>query len=751
MIRTYLVFLLQGFIISSFLFAGDIIKKTTSEIEHYPAGTYTIVGEAELYNPYTEKTNKRLFKPAGSYGALSGSTEMTHILPPAESMTFRFDHATGMLQTMAPDYTALLTGQARAAVQKAPRWLQPDLTFLFTKLDASYQDKWAQTILDAVDPYIDEIAFAIAHSSPQYLASRFATPELFRLNAELIYENDQSLKYVEVVDYGSSTSDPDYYSTTRYVKTMIIDTSEVEVPRDIYYWYIVHPKITDEIPAFIDPEIIESNYTHQNNIVSPGEGEFWRDFFFYSTALGKVLKDTRTVWNGVRGIRDNDKHAIAVMTRWLDAVMTFTSNEERPHQPVRIYTKHIGRCGEYADMRTAIARTALIPCTNIATLSTDHTWNEFWDERWVHWDGGDLDYPLVYEKGWGKIHGSVFQIRSDGYLSSVSDTYSEETGTMTLHIRDSINQPVDGAEVYIYMLQDDGESLWFDNHGISDGQGTVSFRVGTRRYYYGRVVSPIGNFPEEDDELIYLRTPPRTGTEVNLTLDINGEKPVAFGWDSTAAPLAENFQYFLDIRYDAQYHVRTGRIPMDDMNRGGVSERSMMYSKTPGGTCDVFMLDSGNYEKFINGDSSFSAFNAVKSDTAGSIGYSVPEQGETYIVFANNDCMKNAQYVTAAIDVYLYHSNEIASIQLTKNYPNPFNRGTMIEYELPDRSHVQIAVFNMLGQKVKTLYNDMQYAGTFEVPWDGTNEAGTLVSSGIYLCRLKTDAGISVRKMFFQK
>jgi hypothetical protein len=264
------------------------------------------------------------------------------------------------------------------------------------------------------------------------------------------------------------------------------------------------------------------------------------------------------------------------------------------------------------------------------------------------------------------------------------------------------------------------------------------------------VRSPIGNIPEDQNDYIYLRTPPRTDTEVNLTLTIDGEKPAPLSWQSADAPRDDDSQYFLDIRYDVPDHVLSGRVPMDDINRGGVSTRSVMHKKAPVGTCDVFMLDGENYEKFINGES-FAAFNDVRGDTAGEMGYSVPDVGETYIVFANNSCLKNSEYVRATIDVYLYHSNEIASINLTKNYPNPFNRGTQIEYELPDRGMVNIEIYNVLGQKVRTLFNDMQFAGTFEVYWDGTNDEGSTVSSGIYLCRLKTDAGISTRKMFFQK
>ncbi len=76
---------------------------------------------------------------------------------------------------------------------------------------------------------------------------------------------------------------------------------------------------------------------------------------------------------------DSTNDAIHAIVWWINQNMSFTSNAERPHQPVRIITKRFGRCGEYADLTSAVARTALIPCTSILSVSTDHTWNEFWE------------------------------------------------------------------------------------------------------------------------------------------------------------------------------------------------------------------------------------------------------------------------------------------------------------------------------------------------------------------------------------
>ena len=68
--------------------------------------------------------------------------------------------------------------------------MQNDLKNVFMHLTPDYLEKWAGAINDAVDPYVDEIAFCIAHLSPQYLMSPYASIQLIKENAELIYEND---------------------------------------------------------------------------------------------------------------------------------------------------------------------------------------------------------------------------------------------------------------------------------------------------------------------------------------------------------------------------------------------------------------------------------------------------------------------------------------------------------------------------------------------------------------------------------
>jgi flagellar hook assembly protein FlgD len=84
---------------------------------------------------------------------------------------------------------------------------------------------------------------------------------------------------------------------------------------------------------------------------------------------------------------------------------------------------------------------------------------------------------------------------------------------------------------------------------------------------------------------------------------------------------------------------------------------------------------------------------------------------------------------------------------LTQNYPNPFNTETSFKYEIPTASHVKVEICNVLGRKVKTLVNEKMEAGFYIVYWDGINEQGENVVSGIYFYSLTTNKGKLTRKM----
>ncbi len=88
---------------------------------------------------------------------------------------------------------------------------------------------------------------------------------------------------------------------------------------------------------------------------------------------------------------------------------------------------------------------------------------------------------------------------------------------------------------------------------------------------------------------------------------------------------------------------------------------------------------------------------------------------------------------------------------LSQNYPNPFNANTRIEFALREPGNVRLDIFNILGQKVATPVNEYLTAGLKRVDWDGTDETGQAVASGMYFYRLSAGNFTEMKKMVLMK
>jgi hypothetical protein len=84
---------------------------------------------------------------------------------------------------------------------------------------------------------------------------------------------------------------------------------------------------------------------------------------------------------------------------------------------------------------------------------------------------------------------------------------------------------------------------------------------------------------------------------------------------------------------------------------------------------------------------------------------------------------------------------------LFQNYPNPFNPTTTIEFQVPQVNDVTLKVFDMLGQEVRSLFNGQVVPGKYTVEWDGMNNAGSQMSSGIYIYRITAGEFVESREM----
>jgi hypothetical protein len=88
-----------------------------------------------------------------------------------------------------------------------------------------------------------------------------------------------------------------------------------------------------------------------------------------------------------------------------------------------------------------------------------------------------------------------------------------------------------------------------------------------------------------------------------------------------------------------------------------------------------------------------------------------------------------------------------AGMSLGQNYPNPFNASTQIRYQLDAASLVELEVCSLAGQRIRVLADGVQEEGIYQVSWDGGDQEGRPVASGVYFCRLKAGEQVQVRRM----
>ena len=88
---------------------------------------------------------------------------------------------------------------------------------------------------------------------------------------------------------------------------------------------------------------------------------------------------------------------------------------------------------------------------------------------------------------------------------------------------------------------------------------------------------------------------------------------------------------------------------------------------------------------------------------------------------------------------------------LYNNYPNPFNPVTNITYDIPEVAQVTLDVYNIAGQKVRTLAQGLHEPGRYRIQWNATNDYGKPLSSGMYIYRIHAGDFVSVKKLILMK
>jgi len=115
---------------------------------------------------------------------------------------------------------------------------------------------------------------------------------------------------------------------------------------------------------------------------------------------------------------------------------------------------------------------------------------------------------------------------------------------------------------------------------------------------------------------------------------------------------------------------------------------------------------------------------------------------------------ETAIFISTCLNPYVHNDDEVIPLNtcsLEQNYPNPFNPETNINFSLHEDQKVTINIYNMKGQKVKTLISDRLSAGEYSVVWDGRDDNGRNTGSGVYFYKMKNGIYTSSRKMILLK
>lgn len=668
--------------------------------------------------------------------------EYEQIIPAGESFVLKFDYQKEKLESIGPEFG--LTEQARDALESAPQWMRLQLIDNFRRLNANKQNEYAGIINNSNKNVRDEIAFQVANLAP--LTLKRMEPRLIEENANFIYIIEPDLKYVELVEYDDEEN---WYTTTRYRVLKDGDSVWVEIPKDIYYWWIVMPKLSDEQPSM--------NSSVYN--------EFWREHIYNNSEpdypkLKDVLKDVKLLWDcQPHRWKNSEKKdsldqeilikypfgdslfAVQAIGRWVAHTIPINAISPRPIQPNQILHDNDGNCGELQDLLNAGARTALIPVLSVGSHPGDHVWNElYWDGEWwyyqVSWRCGptDLNQSVEYKK-----KGLITAWRGDGYRYMVNEHYNPVC-KFTFSVLDANQRPVDGAQIMLFCASyrdTHADEFFIGSWGYTDENGQLTVQLGTDINYGFRADWAAGHDPQENNRIYAIRYNTngfREGGHLTATMSQGGGNmppPIPVSQISASG----NSSYSLDINYQVPQRINYGKgywegdWPYDDFDWSDFRD---------GGHVDFFICDTDNYLKYTSGQA-FEAYNVRKnSDLAEIAEYVLPENQDYYLVFSNQTKTTVAQVLNYSVTLskIVGVEDEINNPLSLSVAPNPASSQVNISFGIYQPiENMEISVYDIMGSKLATIFSGSAN-GHNSLVWDCRNDEFDRIPSGLYFIRL---------------
>ncbi len=516
---------------------------------------------------------------------------------------------------------------------------------VFTSLSPHLAEIYSNQILNAEPRLRDEIAYCIANTPSDVLLAMHENndADLFSVNATTLYHQASLLNYVNLIDSDEGTS-------------CLLNTESgwIELTDENYYKFTVHPRILFETPARINAEYwttprdttVASLRDYLNVEIDSIYGatenhHFWRDFIptdsLHGTTLEKRMAEAGTYEEAV--VRLCNYLSFAQPNSFMS--FGYMTNDL---QPMVIYRKSYGSCGEQSILQTALCRTFFMPSFPVGCRGEDHQWNHYLEPvsgKWNHWD---INYGLaglgeLWISGEGVNHegktistiaafdpdglvrsvtGDVINPAGSGYMEN--DQGYTRTATVEIIVSDPSGRPVEGAMVLVKSHWDNADAVTaFD---YTDNTGVCSFNLGwqVNGGYAFDIISPFGStgttgisFTEDNSYQLNYTLPYMQPAEQIITI-VENEIPEPLEVTSRFYPIPYFSRSLYSIATDTT---------------GVISKSSWVNWREESSSQNLLYMNTENFEKYQNG------FNC----SASLMPFEVPSGDNCYVVLDNRNSM----------------------------------------------------------------------------------------------------------------
>jgi C1A family cysteine protease len=362
-------------------------------------------------------------------------------------------------------------------------------------------------------------------------------------------------------------------------------------------------------------------------------------------------------------------------------------------------------------------------------------------------DGTDYDRFSINKSGPIFTGAAVADLDGDGALDIVwgsSDKNVYAVSTATGEALDAFPVSVGGMVVSAPSVANIDE----------DSYNEVLFGCDDGRLY---VVDPLGGVQFSVASGQMVRTSPAVGdVDGDGSLDIvfasksgqvyalDGAGNILSGWPFQAGGYVESSPVLVDMNGDGVLEVVFGtaneRLHMVSGDGVVLEEYPTPPTGAVSSTAAVGDLDGdGDFEVLLGTPSGLSVWD-----------YKLPAGSSQPWPMYRGNCRRTGYYgdgVATGAAQEVVRGELPESYSLSPNYPNPFNAQTQIEYVLPRAGRVRLEVYNILGQRVSILVDGDREAGSYVVSWDGVDELGNAVASGVYFYRMRVGDYRETRRM----